>query len=140
MAIRESKLNQAIAAELRAERAAANVSQQQITEVTGISRSTLRRTLAGEVEVSATDLVMVASALSVDAPLLLGRAITRAGGEEAAVSDARASFGGRDSSGDELSVKRQQKAAADMTVEELEGQRSAATKDPELDTDEPDLP
>jgi len=136
----ESKFNVAIVNELKALRAKRDLTVEQLAERSGITFGTLRNILRGNIDVQVADLLLIAKTLDSSVLQVISDAFRDIGGEDVALSDVRSIVEARRRSGDELARKRQQKAAAEMSVEELEGQRSAATKDPELDTDEPDVP
>lgn len=136
---RDSKLNKAMAAEIRGERVARELTQEQLAEASGISYSTIKRIERGHVDISTGDLGAIAAVLSdqegpeVGPHQLMERAVTRAGGYETLLSEVP-------STNDDLRTKRKQNEARAMTVEQIESQPHAATRDPELDTDEPPAP
>lgn len=132
---KDSRLNQAMAAEIRGERVARDLTQERLAEASGISYSTIKRIERGKVDISTGDLGAIASVFSNQEPevgphQLMERAVTRAGGYETLLSVAA-------SKTDDLHTKRKQNEARAMTVEQIESQQHAATRDPELDTDEP---
>lgn len=134
-----------MAAELRAERSASNLTIEQLAVASGVAESTLKRVLKGTIDVNVADLAAIAAAFtaagrtsSIGKPVtpqeLMQRAVKRAGGYETLVSSVSDTT-------DELADRRRRQAeAASMTVEELERQPHAATRDSELDADEPDAP
>lgn len=71
-------LNGAVAAELRAERAAQNMTLQQLAEAADVPFPSLRRYLAGERHIDVSVLEAVAAALSLDAFEIVRRAGARA--------------------------------------------------------------
>jgi len=131
---KSTDLNQAMAAEIRAERGAAQLTQVELAVRSGISYSTLKRILNGTVDVSVADLGAIAAALStventVTPQELLRRAVERAGGYTALLSAPSATQ-------DEIDAKRKQDEVRTMTVAQIEALPHAATRDPEMDTDQ----
>lgn len=72
----------AIAAELRAERAAKRMTITQLSQRSGVPSATLNRYLAGQRDVPVSTIIALASALEVDPGELLDRAVARAQGEQ----------------------------------------------------------
>lgn len=111
------------------------LTQASIASDAGFSPVTLQRMLAGVSEISAEDVVKIAAVVGFDPAEVITEAIEIAGGVEALmppppnVSDAPAT--------NDFERKRRQREVAAMTPEQLEGQRHAATRDPELDSDQP---
>ncbi|MFZ4843988.1 helix-turn-helix domain-containing protein [Mycetocola saprophilus] len=75
---KDSVINQATAAELRGERAAANLTLEELVEATGLSLSTLRRIFRGDTDIDVTHLVTLAGAFGTTAEILFARASSRA--------------------------------------------------------------
>lgn len=135
-------INQAMATELRAERAAAGLTLDALAQQSGVALSTLRRILNGSIDVNVGDLALLCRALgeAQGIPLtmedIVERAVKRAGGYDVvyaglpqmpdnAVSDVP------------TNVTPIRKRVEDMTVDEIEAiETKAATRDPEMDTDE----
>jgi transcriptional regulator with XRE-family HTH domain len=67
----------AIAAELKAERAATGVQNAVIAEATGISPRQVIRIFNGERSVGVSDLIMICRSLGIDLPTLIARAEAR---------------------------------------------------------------
>jgi transcriptional regulator with XRE-family HTH domain len=117
--------NRALAAEIRAERAAVDITVRELALRSGVPYGTLNRILPGERDISFGQLTQIAAALGVTPSELSDRAIRRMGGMDAVVSGVGAQ---------NVSVLRR---VEDMTVDEIEAERKkAATIDPEMDTDE----
>ena len=117
--------NQALAAEIRAERAAVGITVRELALRSGVPYGTLNRILPGERDISFGQLTQIAGGLGVSPSELSDRAIRRMGGMGAVVSGVAAQ---------NVSPLRR---VEDMTVEEIESERKkAATIDPEMDTDE----
>lgn len=105
------------------------------------SRNTLIRRIKGEAEFTVKELEVVADAVNSTAGEIIAQALRNYSNGSAddglrkliateRTSDAPAS----------LDAHRQKKMPADMTDDELEGERSAANTDPEIGYDEPDTP
>lgn len=125
-------MNQAMAAELRAERGAKTLSVQALATKSGVPYSTLRRILSGTVDVNVGDLSALAAALDSTIEKLVSRAVIRAGGQEAIEAEVRRVS--EDAGSNVTQLPRRPD-----TVEELEaytGAKAAHTRDPESDTDE----
>jgi transcriptional regulator with XRE-family HTH domain len=71
----------AVAAELRAERAASRLTVKELSATAGVPVPTLNRYLAGERDVPGSTLVALAVALNVEPGTLLDRAFARAQGK-----------------------------------------------------------
>jgi predicted transcriptional regulator len=108
----------------------------------GIPYSTLRKKLAGDSPIFASEVVVLTEAIGAmsDRPIkdgaagVIETAIDLFGGIDRVMSEVR-------STTDELATKRKQREAAAMPIGSLEEQdQIAATRDQELDTDEPDAP
>ncbi len=136
----ESKFNVAIVNELVGLRAKRGLTVEQLAQRSGLTFGTLRNILRGKIDVQMADLLLIVKALDGTIEQVVADAFREVGGEDEALSDVRSIVDARRGTGDELAAKRRTKAAADMSVEELEGERHAATRDSELDSDEPELP
>jgi transcriptional regulator with XRE-family HTH domain len=86
----KSPLNRALAAELRAERVAVNITVDQLSDRSGVNLTTLKRVLAGKRDINVTQLGLLSQALGVTAEELFRRAVTRMGGMGALMSEAPA--------------------------------------------------
>jgi predicted transcriptional regulator len=77
-----------MAAEIRGERAASNLTIEQLSTASGVPLSTLKRILKGDIDVNVADLGAIAAALSeaTEKPVtpqeFMKRAVQRAGGYE----------------------------------------------------------
>lgn len=130
---KDTKINQAMGAELRAERSAVDITVEALASESGISVSTLKRVLKGSVDIGIPQIAAIAAALDAhrDHPItpqdLVRKAVERAGGYEVLMSEVS------DSNVTQLHPR-------SMTAEELdnyEGSR-AANFDEEASTDEPE--
>ena len=122
--VEKSVLNEALAAEIRAERARKKVTIKELALAAGMVESTLNRALAGQRDINVTQIGLIARALSIDPSVLMARAVESIGGLETLVSEVHAQ--------NVTKLRR----VEDMTVEEIEKLPHAATIDPEMDTDE----
>lgn len=121
----KSAANRALAAEIRAERAAEGITVRELALRSGIAYGTLNRILPGERDISFTQLTQLAAALKLTPQELSERAVRRMGGMQAVVSEVQ---------GKNVTPLRR---VEDMTVDEIEAEhKKAATVDPEMDTDE----
>lgn len=135
-------LNSAVGDALRGEYKKRNLRLEDVAAASGIPYSTLRKKIAGDSPIFAGEVVVVAqvigdlSGIPIDrgAAGVIDDAIKLAGGVDRLMSEVR-------STTDELATKRKQREAATMPVGSLEEQdQRAATRDPEMDTDEPPAP
>ena len=150
---KDSSVNLALAETIDGERAAIRIgsrklSVERLAAESGVAYGTLRRILAGKLDVNIGDLAALVSVINLyrRTPLTVAEvveaSVARAGGMSKIVEE----FGITPLSEvpattDELADRRRkQEEAAAMTVEELEDVAGAATRDAELDSDEPDLP
>lgn len=129
----ETKINQAMAAELRAERSATELTIDQLSESSGIPLSTLKRILKGRIDVNVADLAALSRAFvdtgksSADPAELARRAVDRAGGYEVIARSAS----------DVPSNVSPIKPVADMEPDEIEDiDRQAANVNPDADDPE----
>jgi transcriptional regulator with XRE-family HTH domain len=148
----ESKLsliNRSMGAEVRAEMAAQGLTAKQVADRSGISMGQVNRIVSKNPDfvrdINVTQISEIAHALGTTPHRLVERAVERAGGIEAIWADRenmrRAAVSVAPGTNDELAERRRKQAeAAAMSVEELENVPGAATRDAELDSDEPDLP
>lgn len=106
--------------------------QADLVERTGITKATMQRILAGDADVDVEQLAKIAKVLDEDPGKLLEQATRLYGGADKLLSEVAGI--------NDLDTRRRQKAAAAMSVEELEAEGKAAIRDPELDEDEPEQP
>lgn len=135
-------INAAVAAELRAEKAAKRpkLSVRRLAETAGMTVVTTNRVLNGERDINVTQLLQLAAALEVPPTELYERAVARLGGMPVVLASAteRAERTAREqmSEASPTKVIKFPTAVEDMTVEEIEAQRHAATRDGEMDQPE----
>lgn len=122
-------INRALADVLVAHHKGMRLNQAALVEATGINATTMQRILSGKSEVGVTKLAAFARVLNVPADELMRQAMVKA----EAMSQAPSKI-------DDLETKRKQNEARAMTVEQIESQPHAATRDPEMDSDEPSSP
>ena len=125
----KSVLNAAVAAEIRAEKAAKNMTAADIAKAARIPVGTLSRVLTGERDINVTQLGKIARAFGTTVEHIMSRAVDRAGGLDSLFPPQMSDAGGN--------VTPIRKRAEDMSVDELEAiEKKAATSDAEMDTDE----
>ncbi|WP_181420128.1 helix-turn-helix domain-containing protein [Curtobacterium sp. MCPF17_003] len=120
----KSVINEALAAEIRAERARKKVTIKQLALATGMVESTLNRVLAGQRDINVTQIGLIARALSIDPSTLVDRAVASMGGLDVLVSEVQSNNG------------TPLRPVEDFTLEDLDKERYAANRDKEADTDE----
>ncbi len=132
--IQTTDADRAIAAIIKGYARTLGVTQDEIAATTGIPLVGVQRLFSGKSAWKTSQLLDVAAAIGgpKDASTLLDEAVAFIP-HLPAVSEAATTT-------DDLERKRRQRQAAAMTVEELEQLSGAATRDAELDSDEPDLP
>lgn len=142
MELTDLDINAAVAAELRAEKAAKRpkLSVRVLAEKAGMTTVTTNRVLNGDRDINVTQLLQLGAALDVPPTDLFSRAITRLGGMPAVLASAseRAEHASREqlSEASDTKVIKFPTPVEDMTVEQLEAQRHAATRDGEMDQPE----
>jgi transcriptional regulator with XRE-family HTH domain len=141
---KDSIINREMALTIKRERAGTTYTVDQLAKASGISTATINRMFSKDPrDVNITQITWLAALLGTTPQELVAEAVRRAGGLGAIMDEMRASIEMSDGAGtnDELDRKRRQKEAASMTTEQLEGeQQRAATRDPEMDSDEPPTP
>jgi transcriptional regulator with XRE-family HTH domain len=114
------------------------LTQRELVEALGYKRVTLQRMLSGISEISAEDVIRIATFVGFDASKVLDEALDLVGGLPALTPpDAEMSH---PHGHNDLEVKRKQREALAMTPEQREGERIAAIDDAELSRPEPDQP
>src|SRR5689334_2179773 len=86
-----SELSVAVAAQLRAERAAANITIDKLAAKAGISRGTLMKVLNGEVTADVVQVERISRALGIPMIEMFVRAEARLAADQGAASDAQVS-------------------------------------------------
>lgn len=119
-----SALNRAMAAVLRGAIASEGISQKQLAAKTGYSLATIQRNLAGERKFNIDQVEKIANALGMSAADLMSRAVEW---RSTRMSEAAP---------DNVTQLQPRKRVEDMTVEEIEKLKHAATVDPEMDEPE----
>lgn len=120
----KSVLNEALAAEIRAERARKKVTIKELALAAGMVESTLNRALAGQRDINVTQIGLIARALSIDPSVLVARAVESIGGLDTLVSEVKSN---------NVTPLR---PVEDFTLEELDKEQYAANRDKEAETDE----
>lgn len=119
-----SELNQAMADVIRSEAAVARLSQAELSDRTGYSLATINRILGGKSKFNLDQIEKIGAALRLDPREMMRRAVER---RAVRMSEAAP---------DNVTQLQPRKRVEDMTVEELEQQKHAATVDPEMDQPE----
>jgi len=116
-------ITRALADEVRGAARREGFSQAKIADLSGLSLATVQRLLAGKRDMDTTQLTLIAHVIGEEPADLLRAATARA----ERMSEA---------SPDNVTQLQPRKRVEDMTVDEIESQKHAATRDPEMDTDE----
>lgn len=130
MAEKVTEISRALSDVLTGAYARKRLTQEQIASATDMPVVTVQKKLRGRSPISATDLVVISHAIGVDPAKILNEALEELEEQKAAASEGVVS----------ISDHRRKKTPADMTDDELEGERNAANTDPEIGYDEPDAP
>jgi transcriptional regulator with XRE-family HTH domain len=135
----KSPLNVALAAELRAERVAINMTIEELRQRAGLTKPTMLRILAGTRDINVTQLAKLGTALDVTPEDLLRRAVTRMGGMD--VLTAQAEGPGTSEAGSNV-LNIEDKRYRNMTAADIDeyqrepGQGKAALHDDEMNQPE----
>ncbi|WP_146247797.1 helix-turn-helix domain-containing protein [Curtobacterium sp. MCSS17_006] len=122
--VQTSALNRSMAAVIRGEYNALDLSQAELVQATGISLATVQRLLKGEQKFSFDQVEAFAKALGLEVDELSRRAVEW---RSTRMSEAAP---------DNVTQLQPRKRVEDMTVEEIEQLKHAATVDPEMDEPE----
>lgn len=116
-------------------------SVRELSEETGLSVATINRILSSEPrDINITQIAKLAFALQLHPTELVSRAIEHAGGMSALLAgDLLEDVSDVPDTTVDLDTERKKRAAT-MTTRQIEEQKSAATRDNELGTDEPEAP
>ena len=101
------------------------MTQPQLAELADINPTTLQRLLAGKSEMLVDQLIALCGVLGVSPGKVVEDAENALAMSEAATTT------------NDLDTKRKQNEARSMTTEQIETTKHAATRDPEMDNDEP---
>lgn len=115
-------LQRALADEIRGASRREGFSQARVAELTGMSLTTIQRLFSGKREMDTTQLTLIAQAIGEEPGALLRAALNRAERMSEAAPD--------------NVTQLQPRRVEDMTVEEIEKLKHAATVDPEMDEPE----
>ena len=124
-----SALSTALGAVIRGRYKKIGMSQETLAQLTGITITTIQRAVAGKAELDMDQVFAIADSLNTSATSLIAEAEADLG---------RLELSGASSTPISIDTKRKQNEARAMTVEQIEAQKHAATRDTEMDTDEPD--
>lgn len=114
----------ALAAEIRAERAALGITVKELAIRSGVPYGTLNRLLPGAQDFTFSQMAQIATGLGITPAELSDRAVRRMGGLGALVSEVQAQ--------NVTPLRR----VEDLSLEELDEERFAANRDKEAETDE----
>lgn len=103
------------------------MTQEELSERSGIPLPSLQRKLKGHAPITATDLVVLSRAIGIDPVKVMGEVIEESDTAEHQASEGIASIS-----------EHRRKKPSEMTEEEMEGIPSAANTDPEIGHDEPE--
>lgn len=132
MAEQVTPISRAISDVLTGAYARKRLTQEELSQRTGIPLVTLQKKLRGRSPISATDLVAISEAIGVEPPKMLEEAMQELADRASEATSAPVA---------NILDQRQKKTPAEMTDAELEAiQKKAATNDSELEQDESDLP
>lgn len=106
------------------------LNQEEVAERSGIPLVSLQKKLRGKAPITATDFVVIARAIGVEPAEVMAEVMKDVARIEQETSEGVVN----------LTEHRRRKTPAEMTEEEMEGERSAANTDPDADRDEPDIP
>lgn len=140
----KSLINQALAAELRAERGALDLTVEELSARADINKSTLMRILAGTRDINVTQLAKLSAALNVTSDALFRRAVDRMGGIDKLlpVNPPERDLGTSEGATNvhDMEDKRRQREASlgdgDIEKRQLIEDGKAALFDPSMDEDE----
>ncbi|MBF4574716.1 helix-turn-helix domain-containing protein [Frondihabitans sp. VKM Ac-2883] len=131
MESRKSAVNAAIGAEIRATRSRKNITRDALSAASGIPTVQIERIENNKRDLNVSQLFAVARALELDAEDIIRRAVDASGGLAALTAEADGM-----SEGAPNNVTKLPRRVEDMSADELEGQRYAATRDDEMDQPE----
>lgn len=119
---------------VRSKRVKAGLSREELSAVTGIPPSNLKRREAGVNEITASELKRIAAVVGVSAADMADEALKDYGGMDKLIAE----HVGMSEAPVSLDAHRKRRTPADMTEEEWEEISNAANTDPEIGRDEPD--
>lgn len=147
VALNDSLLNQSVAQALRFERDHSGMTQQQISDASGVPLDTVQRYFRGKFEMKVGMLTAICAAMGITPAAVFKRAFNEAKGGEAAIyADLRRRFGVEVSEGGAkvTDIASRQAAAEKLTTEGVEKiraeGRAAASEDDDATRDEPEGP
>jgi len=132
-----SDFDKRLGAVVRSKRVKADLTRAQLAELTGIPEANLKRREAGANEITVSELNRIAKAVGATAADMAEEALKDYGGMEKLIAE----HVGMSEAPVSLEAHREKKkSVADMSVDEIEAMKKAATSDDDLDKDEPDTP
>ena len=138
--LKNSLINRAVADKLEGLRSESRMTLEQVAEVSGVPLSTVKRIFAPKQDIATSHLTAIAGALGSTGSEILRAALDKVGADEA-LADVQRILHARAEA--RMSAGRGTVTALhprDMTADQLENLRHAATYDPEAETDEPQAP
>lgn len=109
-------------------------SRARLAELSGIPETQVERIERNKRDINVTQLFKLAQALDVLPQELVRRSIDVAGGFDVIMAEVD---GVSEAAATNVTKLRPRKSVEEMSVDEIEAQKNAATVDPEMDTDEP---
>lgn len=110
-------------------------SREQLADRSGITETQIERLERNKRDINVTQLFKLAQALDIAPHELVRRSIEVAGGFDKIMDEVH---GVSEAAATNVTKLRPRKRVEDMSVEEIEAQKNAATVDPEMNTDEPE--
>ena len=133
METKDSRINRAVAAQIKGARVAAGLTIEELSRLTDIPVGTLNRMSSKDIrDINVTQLAAISRAVKVPVGELMRRAEEMAGNADSFVSEAS-------DTPNDIATKRKQKEVAAMTPQQIQDiTEKAATYDPERETTEDD--
>lgn len=143
METKESAINRQMGLEIQQAKTAARPrrSVKWLAEKTGISDATINRMWSDDPrDINITQITWLAALLGVTPQKLVERAVEEAGGLGAIMAELESALSAESATTDDLTTRRLQKEAEQMSAAEIEESAIAATEDAERRTPEPETP
>lgn len=133
--VQNKDFNFYVGAVLKGEYKKRSMTVESLADTTGIPYSTLRKKFAGDSPILVSEVVILAKTIGISPAQVLTEAETMLGQQQG--KDSQASMSAPSSTTNDIDTKRKQNEARAMTTEQIEKTKHAATRDPEMDNDEP---
>lgn len=124
-----------VGAVLKGEYKKRSMTVESLADTTDIPYSTLRKKFAGDSPILVSEVVVISKAIGIPPAQVLTEAETMLGQQQGNAS--RASMSAPSATTNDIDTKRKQNEARSMTTKQIEMTQHAATRDPEMDNDEP---